>query len=350
MSNGFSTDFAGRNFSIKANYVAAQADGSALVYYGDTVVLVTAVSLKSVREGVDFLPLTVDYQEKTFAAGKIPGGFFKREGRNNEREVLTSRIIDRAIRPLFPKGYYSETQIVATVLSVDKENDSDVAAMIGASAALEISDAPFKGPIAGVRVGRIGGELIANASTEKMQESEMNLFLVGRKVTPGKSGRPYDVELVMMEGEAKEVTEDIIVDAIKFGLEAVRPVIDLQDKMRAAIGKAKRPVEEAAPDEELVARVRAEALPGLEEGYSLPRKLERYSKLGDVRAAVTKSIGNGDAALSKKVAAIIEHLESRILRDMILQEKKRIDGRSSTDIRPISSEVGVLPRAHGSAH
>ena len=349
MSNVFSTDFAGRNFSIKANYVAAQADGSALVYYGDTVVLVTAVSLKSVREGVDFLPLTVDYQEKTFAAGKIPGGFFKREGRNNEREVLTSRIIDRAIRPLFPKGYYSETQIVATVLSVDKENDSDVAAMIGASAALEISDAPFKGPIAGVRVGRIGGELVANASTEKMQESEMNLFLVGRKVTPGKSGRPYDVELVMMEGEAKEVAEDIIVDAIKFGLEAVRPVIDLQDKMRAAIGKAKRPVEEAAPDEELVARVRAEALPGLKEGYSLPRKLERYSKLGDVRAAVIKNIGAGDAALSKKVAAIIEHLESRILRDMILQEKKRIDGRSSTDIRPISSEVGILPRAHGSA-
>jgi len=349
MSEVFSTDFAGRNFSLKTNYVAAQADGSMLVYYGDTVVLVTVVSLKSVREGVDFLPLTVDYQEKTFAAGKIPGGFFKREGRNNEREVLTSRIIDRAIRPLFPKGYYSETQVVATVLSVDKENDSDVAAMIGASAALEMSDAPFKGPIAGVRVGRINGDFVANASVEKMQESEMNLFLVGRKVTPGRAGRPYDVELVMMEGEAKEVAEDIIVDAINFGLEAVRPVIDLQDKMRTEVGKAKRPVEEAAPDEELIARVRAEALPGLKEGYSIPRKLERYSKLGDVREAVIKNIGAGDAALSKKVAAIIEHLESRILRDMIIQEKKRIDGRSSTDIRPISSEVGVLPRAHGSA-
>ena len=348
MSNAFSADFAGRPFTIKTNYVAAQADGSALVYYGDTVVLVTAVSLKSVREGVDFLPLTVDYQEKTFAAGKIPGGFFKREGRNNEREVLTSRIIDRAIRPLFPKGYYSETQIVATVLSVDKENDSDVAAMIGASAALEISDAPFKGPIAGVRVGRINGEFVANAPTEKMQESEMSLFLVGRKV-PGKTGRPYDVELVMMEGEAKEVAEDIIVDAINFGLEAIRPVIDLQDKMRAEVGKAKRPVAEEATDEELVARVRAEALPGLKEGYSMPRKLERYGKLGDVREAVIKNISAGDAALAKKVAAIIEHLESRILRDMIIQEKKRIDGRSSTDIRPISSEVGVLPRAHGSA-
>lgn len=349
MSKEFKTDFAGRNFTIKTDYVAAQADGSALVYYGDTVVLVTAVSLKSVREGVDFLPLTVDYQEKTFAAGKIPGGFFKREGRNNEREVLTSRIIDRAIRPLFPKGYYSETQIIATVLSVDKENDSDVAAMIGASAALEISDAPFKGPIAGVRVGRINGELVANASAEKMQESELNLFLVGRKVTPGKSGRPYDVELVMMEGEAKEVAEDIIIDAIKFGLETVRPIMDLQDQMRKEVGKVKRPAAEAAPDEELVARVRAAALPGLNEGYGMPRKLERYGKLSDVRAAVIKEIGTGDAALSKKIAAIIEHLESRILRDMIIRDKKRIDGRSSTDIRPISSEVGILPRAHGSA-
>jgi polyribonucleotide nucleotidyltransferase len=349
MSNIFSTDFAGRNFSLKTNYVAAQADGSMLVYYGDTVVLVTVVSLKSVREGVDFLPLTVDYQEKTFAAGKIPGGFFKREGRNNEREVLTSRIIDRAIRPLFPKGYYSETQVVATVLSVDKENDSDVAAMIGASAALEMSDAPFKGPIAGVRVGRINGEFVANASAEKMKESEMSLFLVGRKVTPGRAGRPYDVELVMMEGEANEVAEDIIVDAIKFGLEAVRPVIDLQDKMRAEVGKAKRPVVETEPDEELIARVRAEALPGLKEGYSMPRKLERYGKLGDVREAVIKNISEGDSVLGKKVAAIIEHLESRILRDMIIQEKKRIDGRSSTDIRPINSEVGILPRTHGSA-
>jgi len=348
MSNIFSADFAGRNISLKANYVAAQADGAILVYYGDTVVLVTAVSLKSAREGVDFLPLTVDYQEMTFAAGKIPGGFFKREGRPNEREILTSRIIDRAIRPLFPKGYFSETQLVATLLSVDKDNDPDVASMIGASAALGISDIPFKGPIAGVRVGRINGELVANACPEKMKESEMSLFLVGRKVA-GTSGRPYDVELVMMEGEAKEVPEDVIVDAIKFGLEAVRPVIDLQDQIQAAIGKAKRPVEETVLDEGLVARVRAEALPGLKEGYSMARKLERYSKLGEVRETVIKNIGGEDAVLCKKVAAIIEHLESRIIRDMIIQEKKRIDGRSSTDIRPISSEVGVLPRAHGSA-
>ncbi|HQH16821.1 MAG TPA: polyribonucleotide nucleotidyltransferase [Smithella sp.] len=349
MSNVFSADFAGRNISLKANYVAAQADGSILVYYGDTVVLITVVSLKSVREGVDFLPLTVDYQEMTFAAGKIPGGFFKREGRPNEREILTSRIIDRAIRPLFPKGYFSETQVVATLLSMDKENDPDVASMVGASAALGISDIPFKGPIAGVRVGLLNGEFVANVSPEKMKESEMSLFLVGRKVTPGTSGRAYDVELVMMEGEGREVPEDKIVDAIKFGLEAIRPVIDLQDEMRAAIGKVKRTVEEPAPDEELIARVKAEAVAGLKEGYNMPRKLERYSKLGDVRAAVIKNIGGDDAVLSKKVAAIIEQIESRILRDMIIQEKRRIDGRTSTEIRPISSEVGVLPRAHGSA-
>jgi polyribonucleotide nucleotidyltransferase len=349
MSNIFSAEFAGRNFSLKTNYVAAQADGSALVYYGDTVVLVTAVSLKSAREGVDFLPLTVDYQEMTFAAGKIPGGFFKREGRLNEREILISRIIDRAIRPLFPKEYFFETQLVATVLSVDKENDPDVAAMIAASAALEISDIPFKGPIACVRLGRINGEFVCNASPEKMKESEFSIFMVGRKVIPSKSGKPYDVELVMMEGEAKEVAEDIIVDAIKFGLEAVRPAIDLQDKMRAAVGKEKRPVEEVVPDNELIARVSAEAMAGLKEGYSLPRKLERYSKLGSVRDAVVKSIGGDDSLLCKKVAAIMEELERRILRDMIIQKKKRIDGRSFTDIRPISSEVGVLPRAHGSA-
>jgi polyribonucleotide nucleotidyltransferase len=349
MSNVFSADFAGRNISLKTDYVAGQADGSILVYYGDTVVLVTAVSLKGAREGVDFLPLTVDYQEKTFAAGKIPGGFFKREGRPNEREILTSRIIDRSIRPLFPRGYYSETQVVASVLSVDKENDSDVTAMLGASAALEISNIPFKGPIAGARIGRINGEFVCNASAEKMQESELNIFLVGRKVTPSKSGRSYDVDLIMMEGDAKEIAEDVIIDAIKFGLEAIRPAIDLQDKMRQAAGKEKRPVEKVVPDNELTAKVSAAALAGLQEGYGMPRKLERYSKLSDVRNKAIKEIGGDDSVMCKKVAGIVEELERRILRDMIIKDKKRIDGRSSADIRPISAEVGVLPRAHGSA-
>jgi len=349
MSNVFSADFAGRNISLKTNYVAGQADGSALVYYGDTVVLVTAVSLKGVRAGMDFLPLTVDYQEKTFAAGKIPGGFFKREGRLNEREILLSRIIDRSIRPLFPKGYYSETQLVATVLSVDDANDPEVAAMLGASAALEMSDIPFKGPVAGVRIGRINGELVCNASPENMLASELNIFMVGRKITPGTEGRDYDVELVMLEGDAQEVDEDVIVDAIKFGLEAIRPVIDLQDKMRQAVGREKRTVEEIVTDEELTAKVRAAALAGLEEGYSMPRKLERYGKLDEVREKVIREIGGEDPAVSKKVSGIIEEIERSILREMIVRDKKRIDGRSSTDIRPISSEVGILPRAHGSA-
>ncbi|NTW76276.1 MAG: polyribonucleotide nucleotidyltransferase [Syntrophaceae bacterium] len=349
MSNIFSADFAGRNISLKTDYVAGQADGSVLVYYGETVVLVTAVSLKGVRAGIDFLPLTVDYQEMTFAAGKIPGGFFKREGRLNEREVLISRIIDRSIRPLFPKGYYSETQLVATVLSVDDENDPEVAAMLGASAALEMSNIPFKGPVAGVRIGRINGELVCNASPENMLTSELNIFMVGRKITPGKEGRDYDVELVMLEGDAQEVDEDVIVDAIKFGLEAIRPVIDLQDKMRQAVGREKRTVEEIAADEELTAKVRAAAIDGLEEGYSMPRKLERYGKLDEVREKVIKEIGGDDPAVSKKVAGIIEEIERRILRDMIIRDKKRIDGRTSTDIRPISSEVGILPRVHGSA-
>ncbi|MEQ8162591.1 MAG: polyribonucleotide nucleotidyltransferase, partial [Smithellaceae bacterium] len=302
-----------------------------------------------VRAGMDFLPLTVDYQEKTFAAGKIPGGFFKREGRLNEREILLSRIIDRSIRPLFPKGYYSETQLVATVLSVDDANDPEVAAMLGASAALEMSDIPFKGPVAGVRIGRINGELVCNASPENMLASELNIFMVGRKITPGTEGRDYDVELVMLEGDAQEVDEDVIVDAIKFGLEAIRPVIDLQDKMRQAVGREKRTVEEIVTDEELTAKVRAAALAGLEEGYSMSRKLERYGKLDEVREKVIKEIGGEDPAVGKKVAGILEEIERRILREMIIRDKKRIDGRSSTDIRPISSEVGILPRAHGSA-
>jgi polyribonucleotide nucleotidyltransferase len=232
---------------------------------------------------------------------------------------------------------------------LDKENDSIVTAMLGASVALEISNVPFKGPIAGVRVGLINGQFICNPSSDKILESEINIFMVGRKVMPGKSGKDYDVELVMMEGDAKEVAENVIVDAIQFGLEAIRPVIDLQDKIREAIGKTKRPVAQIVKDEELTARVKNEALAGLEEGYSMPRKLERYSKLGEVREKVIKSIGGDDSALCKKVAGIIEELENGILRGMIINEKKRIDGRTSKDIRPISAEVGVLPRTHGSA-
>jgi polyribonucleotide nucleotidyltransferase len=349
MGDIFSKEFAGRNISLKANYMAGQADGAVLVTYGDTVVIVTAVSLKKKREGIDFLPLTVDYQEPTFAAGNIPGGFFKREGRPNERETLTSRIIDRSIRPLFPKGYCYETQLVATVLSVDNENDPDVAAMLGASAALAISDIPFDGPIAGIRVGRVDGQFVCNPSLEMQGKSDLNLFLVGRKVLPGSGDRAFDMNLVMLEGEAREVQEDVVVDAINFGLESMRSVIELQDHMRQAIGKEKRAFDIEPVDETLSTKVKESAEADLKEAYNIPMKLERHKQIKQVREKVIREIGGEDARRCSLVGTIFENMERQILRDMILKERKRIDGRSSVDIRSISSEVGILPRVHGSA-
>ena len=349
MSNIFTIEFAGRNISIKTNYMAGQADGSVLVTYGDTVVIVTAVSLKNKREGVDFLPLTVDYQEMTFAAGKIPGGFFKREGRPNEREVLTSRMIDRSIRPLFPKGYFFETQIVATVLSVDNENDSVVAALLGASAALEISDIPFKGPIASVRVGRVDGKFVCNPSSESLEKSDFNLFIVGRKGSPGSGGKEFDINLVMLEGEALETEEDVIIDAINFGLESLQPAIELQDHIRQTIGKEKRVADAVTIDETLFAKVAEAATESMKEAYCISRKLDRYKKLDWLREKVIKEVCAEDDKLCPQARNILSDLEDKIVRNMILHDKKRIDGRSSAEIRPISAEVGILPRVHGSA-
>lgn len=349
MSELFSTDFAGREISLKTNYVAGQADGAVLVTYGDTVVLVTAVSLKTRREGLDFLPLTVDYQEMTYAAGKFPGGFFKREGRPNEREVLTSRIIDRSIRPLFHKGYFYETQIVATVLSVDEKNDPDVAAMLGASAALHISDIPFEGPIAGVRIGLSGGEFICNPTAKQKEESALDLFLVGRKSISDADDIEFGVDLVMLEGGSLEVEEDVIVDAIKFGLESMRPVIALQDQMRQAVGKEKRSMEPVGVDDDLYRKVSDAAVAGLKAAYATPEKLKRQSMLHDVKESVVKEVCSGEPELCSMVETVLDRVEKETLRNMVLKEKRRIDGRTSTDIRPITSEVGILPRTHGSA-
>ena len=348
MREVFKTALAGRDVSITTNYLAGQADGSALVAYGDTLVLVTAVSLKSKREGLDFLPLTVDYQEKTFAAGKIPGGFFKREGRLNEKEILTSRIIDRSIRPLFPEGYVHETQIVATVLSVDTENDSDVAAMLGASAALCMSDIPFKGPIAGVRVGRVDGELVCNPSTEQIEGSDLELFLVGRKIPSTGGEGSFDVNLVMLEGGASEVPEDEVLAAINFGLESMRPAIELQDTLCQAVGKAKRAFEPDEVSEELRQRVRDAAYAGLQEAYREGRKLERYAQRAEVKKKMVEELSQDEAGFDPKAGGVFEDLEREIIRNMILTDKRRIDGRSNTDIRQITSEVGIIPRAHGS--
>ena len=348
MSEVFATTFAGRDVSIKTNYLAGQADGSVLVSYGDTLVLVTAVSLKTAREGVDFLPLTVDYQEKTFAAGKIPGGFFKREGRLNEKEILTSRIIDRSIRPLFPEGYVYETQIVATVLSVDDEHDSDIAAMLGTSAALGMSDIPFKGPVAGVRVGKVGDTLVCNPSDEQMEQSDLELFLVGRKIPSPDSATSFDVNLVMLEGGASEVPEDEVLEAITFGLESMRPVIELQDKICQAVGKTKREIQPPEISEELRRKVKDVAYAGLQDAYAEGKKLERYAKRAEVKRKMVEALNADEAGFDPKAAVVFEELEQEIIRQMILVDKKRIDGRSSTDIRPITSEAGILPRAHGS--
>ena len=344
MSEIFRSEFAGREISLKAHYVANQANGAVLVTFGETVVLVTVVSAREKRENVDFLPLTVDYQEMTFAAGKIPGGFFKREGRPNEREILISRMIDRSIRPLFPKGYFYETQMVATVLSLDNENDSDIAAMLGASAALEISDIPFKGPIAGARVARVDGKLVCNLPVSEYNKSDLDIFLSGRKI-PAEPGREAEVNLVMMEGGAREVDEDTIIEAIKLGLEQMKPVLELQEKMRAAIGKMKREVEKVDIDPEIMGKVAELAEQDFKAAYHTPEKLDRYAKLDLIKAKVREK----EEELGPTAEAALEKLERRILRELIINEKKRIDGRVYNEIRPISCEVGLLPRTHGSA-
>ena len=349
MSELYSTEFARRNIFIKTNYMAGQASGAVLVTYGETVVLVTAVSEKSERENIDFLPLTVDYQEMTYAAGKIPGGFFKREGRPNEKEILTSRIIDRSIRPLIPKGYFHETQIVATVLSLDNENSSDVAAMLGASTALGISDIPFNGPIAGMKIGRINGKLVCNPSKTELEEGDLDLFLVGRKVQPGTGGNDYDINLVMLEGGAGEVDEDVLLEAINFGLESMRPVIELQDQIRQELGQDKRLVEPVAVSEELERQVYDIVAEQLRDAYVTPGKKERSRKLSQAREMVVNNMAAADVTLIPTLRTIVDKLEKEILRDMILKEKRRIDNRSYTEIRPISCEVGFLPRTHGSA-
>jgi len=349
MSELYSTEFARRNIFIKTNYMAGQASGAVLVTYGETVVLVTAVSEKSERENIDFLPLTVDYQEMTYAAGKIPGGFFKREGRPNEKEILTSRIIDRSIRPLIPKGYFHETQIVATVLSLDNENSSDVAALLGASTALGISDIPFNGPIAGMKIGRINGKLVCNPSKAELEEGDLDLFLVGRKVQPGTGGNDYDINLVMLEGGAGEVDEDVLLEAINFGLESMRPVIELQDQIRRELGQDKRSVEPVAVSEELERQVYDIVAEQLRDAYVTPGKKERSRKLSQAREMVVNNMAAADVTLVPTLRTIVDKLEKEILRDMILKEKRRIDNRSYTEIRPISCEVGFLPRTHGSA-
>ena len=331
-------DWAGRKLVLETGRIARQADGAVLVSYGDTVVLCTAVGASSAREGLDFFPLTVNYQEKTFATGKIPGGFFKREGRPSEKETLTSRLIDRPIRPLFAEGYRNETQVICTVLSHDLENDPDIVAMVGASAALTISGLPFLGPIGGCRVGYKDGEYLLNPRQEDVAGSDLDLILAGTR-----DG------VLMVESEASELSEDVMLGAVNFGHQQMQPVINAIIELAELAAKEPRDVSAPAPEAEQVRSRLDDQLRGrLAEAYQEPDKVERQDKVGQVKQAAKDLLGDNDAELAV-LSEVFKALESDIVRGAILSTGKRIDGRTTRDVRPIVCEVGMLPRTHGSA-
>ena len=331
-------DYCGRPLCVDLGKVAKQADGAALVRFGETVVLATAVASKEVREEIDFFPLTVDYQEKTFAAGRIPGGFFKREGRPSEKEILTCRLIDRSIRPLFAGGLKAETQVIVTVLSADGENDTDVVAMLGASLALEVSDIPFQGPLAGVRVGRIDGAWVMNPLLAEVPRSDVNIFLSGTR-----DG------LVMVEGGAAVAPEDEVLDALFRGHQAIQPLIDLQEKLKSQLGKPKRAAPQEEKDEALRARVRELAEDKLGEAVRIADKKQRNARIDEVGVEALTAGAEEFPGRERELKGAFREIEKFQLRDLVLRQRKRIDGRGLKDVRPITCEVNLLPRAHGSA-
>jgi len=331
-------DIGGQTLSIQTGKVAKQASGSVVVQYGETTVLVTVVSANNERM-VDFLPLSVEYQEKIYAAGRIPGNYFRREiGRPSEKETLTARLIDRPIRPLFPKSYRFETQVIATVLSMDQENDPDILAMVGASAALEISDIPFAGPIACVRVGRIDDELVANPQLSDIEKCDINIIVAGSKTG-----------VVMVEGGGDIVSEADMLEAIFFGHKALQPLIDIQEELKKAVGLAKREFIPPEKDQTLVQLIESKAVEGLHEAVLVPAKMERYAALKKAKADIFENLGEDYADRKDEVYAIFDDLQKQICRDIILKEGRRIDNRKFDEIRPISCEVGILARPHGSA-
>lgn len=323
--------------SLETGKVAKQAGGSVVVRSGDTMVLVTAVADQKGREGIDFFPLTVDYREKTYAAGKIPGGFFKREGRPTDRETLTSRLIDRPIRPLFPKGFTCETQVIATVLSVDGKHDAAILALTGASAALMISDIPFAGPIAGVRVGRIDGKLVSNPLQDEMENSDLDIVMACSRDA-----------VVMVEGGARELPEDLIVEALDFGHQAAQPLLQAQEDMAKKVGKQKRDVVVPQPDERLTAVVVEEFGSRFAEGLAISDKLERRDYFSNLKAEIAEHLESADIA-ADDLGEVFEKQLSTAIRQQIYQQRIRIGGRAVTEVRQISCEVGLLPRVHGSA-
>jgi polyribonucleotide nucleotidyltransferase len=338
MDKVYSVDFGGRALTIETRKVARQADGSCMVRYGDTVVLVTACRAREASEGLDFMPLTVNYQEMTYAAGKIPGGFFKREGRPSEKEVLCSRLIDRPLRPLFPKGYSNETQVIATVMSIDPENDPEVAALVGASAALTISDIPFDGPIAVVRVGRIEGEFVCNPSHAQRKESDIDLLVAGTKDA-----------IIMVEGGAQFATEDDLLAAMDFAHNSMQGVIEFQAEMAREVGSEKIALTPIVENSELIGDVASFASDKVKEAMKIVTKLERYARLKEVSNELLEELSEKYEGSEKEIKKAFANLKYTILRESVLDTSVRVDGRGLADVRQINSEVGLLPRTHGSA-
>jgi len=339
MEQIFTTQLNGKEFSIRSGKIAKQASGSVVVQYGETMVLVTAVSAKNPRLDASFLPLTVEYQEKIYAAGRIPGNYFRREiGRPSEKETLTCRLIDRPIRPLFDKGYNFETQVIATVLSMDQEHEPDTLALVGASAALGLSDIPFAGPIAGIRVGRIDGEFVANPTVEQLAQSDIELVVAGSRTG-----------VIMVEGGAEMVSEEEMLDAIFFGHQAMQPLIDIQDSLKEAMGKEKRAFEPPQPDEALFERVKALAAEKIHATVQTQGKMERNKALDVLKKDVIDSLGEQYADRVGEIKDLFSNLLKTTCRNIVLNEDKRIDGRPFDEVREITCEVGNLPRPHGSA-
>jgi len=331
-------EWAGRTLSIETEKVAKQADGSVLVHYGETVVLVTAVAKREEKENADFFPLLVNYIEMTYAAGRIPGGFFKREGRPTDREILSSRLIDRGIRPLFPEGFLNETQVVATVLSADQQNDPSLLGIIGASAALGISAIPFEGPLAGVKVGRVDGNFIINPTTEELIRSDLELIIAGNREG-----------VVMVEGGGSVVDEGVVLEAIFSGYEALKPILALQDELTESCGKAKRPYTPLEEGGTLCDEVKGFVRPLLQDAFQISHKIERRDRMQEIFQEAVERFGGQDGEFASEVRRAGEDAEREVVRSPIFQEQKRVDGRGFTDIRPITCEVGLLPRTHGSA-
>jgi polyribonucleotide nucleotidyltransferase len=332
-------DWGGRPLILETGRIARQADSAVLVQYGETSVMATVVADKHPRKGLDFFPLTVHYQEKTYAAGKIPGGFFKREGRPSEKETLTSRLIDRPIRPLFADGFKNETQVIATVLSHDMENDPDIVAMVAVSAALTLSGIPFLGPIGAARVGYIEGDYVLNPPVDDMADSKLDLVVAGTGDA-----------VMMVESEANELPEDVMLEAVMFGHEHFQPVIDAIIDLAEAAAKEPWDVPQAE-EAGYKDKVAALAKDVLAEAYTVREKQARQEKIAEVRAKVVEDLvpEGGDETVASAVAGAFKSLEKDVVRGDILKSKKRIDGRDLETVRPIVSEVGVLPRAHGSA-